>query len=107
MVKLTSAYEELADVYHEGVDPEGTGLADPTFDVLVGDVRGQRVAAVACGQGREARRLADLGARVTGIDASESLLGHARRLEEQAPRGIDYLHDDAQKLVALQKAAVA
>jgi len=98
MPNLTSAYEELADAYHEGVDPEGAGLNDPTFDALVGDVRGQRVAAVACGQGRDARRLADLGARVVGLDASESLLSHARKLEQQAPRGIEYLHADAQKL---------
>src|SRR5689334_21354883 len=98
MPNLTSAYEELADAYHEGVDPEGAGLNDPTFDALVGDVRGQRVAAVACGQGRDARRLADLGAQVVGLDASESLLSHARQLEQQAPRGIEYLHADAQNL---------
>ncbi|MFK4084455.1 class I SAM-dependent methyltransferase [Kribbella sp. NPDC020789] len=98
MPYLTSAYEELADAYHEGVDPDGAGLDDPTFDALVGDVSGRRVAAVACGQGRDARRLADLGARVVGIDASETLLSHARRLEREAPRGIEYRHDDAQDL---------
>ncbi|TDD61170.1 class I SAM-dependent methyltransferase [Kribbella antibiotica] len=98
MPNLTSAYEELADAYHEGVDPDGSGLNDPAFDALVGDIHGQRVAAVACGQGRDARRLADLGARVVGIDASESLLSHARRLEQQNPRGIEFHHDDAQNL---------
>jgi SAM-dependent methyltransferase len=98
MSNLTSAYEELADVYHATVDPEGTGLEDPSFDDLVGDVRGQRVAAIACGQGRDARRLADLGAEVVGIDASESLLAHARRLEQRVPRGIHYVHGDAQEL---------
>ena len=98
MTNLTSAYEELADVYHATVDPGGAGLDDPTFDELVGDVRGQRVAAVACGQGRDARRLADLGAEVVGIDASEALLAHARRLEQQTPRGIEYVHGDAQDL---------
>jgi ubiquinone/menaquinone biosynthesis C-methylase UbiE len=98
MTNVTSAYEELADVYHATVDPDGAGLDDPIFDALVGDVRGQRVAAVACGQGRDARRLADLGAEVVGIDASESLLIHARRLEQQTPRGIEYVHGDAQDL---------
>ncbi|WP_020387348.1 class I SAM-dependent methyltransferase [Kribbella catacumbae] len=98
MSNLTSAYEELADVYHETVDPDGAGLSDPTFDELVGDVRGQRVAAVGCGQGRDARRLADLGAEVVGIDASQSLLAHARELERQVPRGIDYVHGDAHDL---------
>ena len=98
MSNLTSAYEEMADVYHATVDPDGAGLQDRTFDDIVGDVRGLRVAAVACGQGRDARRLADLGAEVVGIDASESLLDHARKLEQRAPRGIDYVHGDAQDL---------
>jgi ubiquinone/menaquinone biosynthesis C-methylase UbiE len=98
MANVTSAYEELADAYHAGVDPDGAGLNDETFDALVGDAHDQRVAAVACGQGRDARRLADLGAEVVGIDASGSLLAHARRLEQQLPRGIEYIHDDAQGL---------
>jgi SAM-dependent methyltransferase len=105
MNQLTSAYEELADAYHAGVDPDGTGLNDPAFDDLVGAVDGQRVAALACGQGRDARRLADLGAQVVGIDASPSLLAHARRLEEQTPRGIDYRHDDAHTLSTIPDAS--
>ena len=35
---------------------------------------------------------------MVGVDASESLLSHARRLEQQTPRGIEYIHDDAQNL---------
>ncbi|TCO49303.1 methyltransferase family protein [Kribbella antiqua] len=102
---ITSAYDEVADVYHETVDPDGVGLEDQTFDELVGEVRGLRVAAVACGQGRDARRLADLGADVVGIDASEAMLGHARRLEQEAPRGIEYVHDDAQELRRIDDAS--
>lgn len=101
MTKVTSAYDPLADAYHHTVDPEGDGLDDPTFDALVGDVRGERVAAVACGQGRDARRLADLGASVVGVDASEPLLAHARRLEQDTPRGIEYVHGDASDLQPL------
>ncbi|GAB3950373.1 class I SAM-dependent methyltransferase [Kribbella albertanoniae] len=102
MVNLTSAYEELADAYHAGV---GAGFDDPTFDALVGDVNGQRIAAVACGQGRDARRLAELGAEVVGIDASASLLAHARRLEQESPRGIEYVHDDAHELRSIPDAS--
>lgn len=105
MGNLTSSYEELADVYHATVDPDGAGLNDATFDDLVGDLRGQRVAAVACGQGRDARRLADLGAKVVGIDASESLLAHARDLEQRTPRGIEYVHGDAHDLRPLADAS--
>jgi SAM-dependent methyltransferase len=98
MSEVTSAYEELADAYYDAVGPDGAPMDDPTFDALVGEVRGQRVAAVACGHGREARRLADLGAEVVGVDASPSLLAHGRRFEQERPRGIDYVHDDAQEL---------
>ncbi|GAA1609824.1 hypothetical protein GCM10009789_75240 [Kribbella sancticallisti] len=101
MTDITSAYEELADVYHATVDPDGAGLDDPTFDEMVGDVRGQRVAAIACGQGRDARRLADLGASVVGVDASPSLLAHARTLEQESPRGIEYRHGSAHDLHGL------
>jgi ubiquinone/menaquinone biosynthesis C-methylase UbiE len=105
MTVITSGYEELADAYHEAVDPDGVGMDDETFDALVGDVRGKRVAAIACGQGRDARRLAQLGAEVVGVDASESLLAHARTLEQQEPRGIEYLHGDAQDLRGLADAS--
>ncbi|MEV6282789.1 class I SAM-dependent methyltransferase [Kribbella sp. NPDC051770] len=101
MTDVTSLYDETADAYHATIDPDGAGLTDPTFDDLVGELHGQRVAAIACGQGRDARHLADLGASVVAVDASEGLLTHARRLEQEQPRGIEYLHGDAQRLDVL------
>ena len=97
VTNLRSPYDELADAYHS-VDPDGVGLTDATFNDLVGKVKGLRLVAVACGQGRDARRLADLGAVVVGVDASNPLLEHARDLELRRPRGIKYVHGDAQDL---------
>src|SRR5262249_31336229 len=96
----TSAYDAVADSYHQTIDPEGAGLQDPVFDALIGDVRDQEVIAVCCGQGRDSRRLADLGATVVGVDVSERLLTYARALEQANPRGIRYVLGDAQDLVA-------
>lgn len=79
----------------------GAELADPVFEELVGDVAGQEVCAVACGQGREARYLAGQGAAVTGVDLSENLLAIARRHEEADPLGISYLQGDAHTLDGL------
>jgi hypothetical protein len=47
-----AAYDEVADRYDHWV---GATLADPSLDPLIGAVRGMRVCALACGQGRDAR----------------------------------------------------
>src|SRR5207244_9357187 len=67
-------------------------------EALMGEVAGQRICDLACGQGRVARHLADRGASIVGIDLSAKLLAIARRHEEAAPRGIEYLHADARNL---------
>ena len=74
---------------------------DPFFravEALIGDVAGQRICDLACGQGRVARYLAAQGASVVGVDLSAKLLAIARRHEEAAPQGIEYIHADVQRL---------
>ncbi len=86
-----AAYDEVAAVYHEWV---GTSMADPSLAALLGDVRGQRVCAVACGQGRDARYLASLGASVVALDISARLLSLARQLGP-VPASVTYLRATA------------
>jgi ubiquinone/menaquinone biosynthesis C-methylase UbiE len=95
-----STYDDIADWYDEWVGTQSMG-EDPFFqavETLMGDISGRHICDLACGQGRVARRLADLGASVVGIDCSTKLLTIARRYEEATPRGIDYRHGDAQCL---------
>lgn len=94
------AYDEVADAYSRALDPEGVGLVDPVLTELVGEVAEREVLSLACGQGQDARLLAQLGATVTGVDVSEEMLRHARRHEAGGQRGIAYVHGDAQDLVA-------
>ncbi len=68
------------------------------MEALLGEVAGQRVCDLACGQGRVARRLVEMGARVVGVDISAKLLELARRHEQAQPRGITYLKADARSL---------
>jgi ubiquinone/menaquinone biosynthesis C-methylase UbiE len=96
-----AAYDEVADAYHEAVTASGSTLHDPVLEDLLDDVAGRRVLAVACGQGREARWLADLGAQLVGVDASGRLLAYAQEIEQREPRGITYLQGDARDLRAL------
>jgi ubiquinone/menaquinone biosynthesis C-methylase UbiE len=83
-----AAYDDVAEAYHEWV---GASLADPSLSALLGDVRGQRVCALACGQGRDARYLADRGAQVIGLDISARLLRLARQLTPVPTPALTYL----------------
>lgn len=95
-----SLYDDIAEWYDTWVG-SGSMQEAPFFlavEALMGDVAGQRVCDLACGQGRVARHLADLGAHVLGIDLSAKLLTIARRHEEAELRGIEYLRADADNL---------
>lgn len=92
------SYDEVADAYRRVLDPDGVGLNDPVLVELLGDVAGQAVLSLACGQGQDARLLARLGANVTGIDLSTEMLRYASRHEAADPRGITYVQGNAQDL---------
>lgn len=105
MKPLVATYDDVADAYARALDPEGVGLVDPVLTALVGEVAGQDVLSLACGQGQDARLLARLGAHVTGVDVSEEMLRRARGHEETGPRGITYVQSDARTLVELASAS--
>jgi 2-polyprenyl-3-methyl-5-hydroxy-6-metoxy-1,4-benzoquinol methylase len=95
-----STYDDIAEWYDNWVGAHSM-REDPFFsevEALMGEVEGKRICDLACGQGRVARHLADLGARVVGVDLSTKLLAIARRHEEATPRWISYLQADARSL---------
>jgi len=97
---MVSSYDEIAEWYDNWVGTHSMS-DDPYFaavEALVGEVAGQRICDLACGQGRVARHLAKRGARVVGVDLSAKLLAIARRHEEAAPQGIEYVYADVQRL---------
>jgi ubiquinone/menaquinone biosynthesis C-methylase UbiE len=97
---VVSAYDDIAAWYDTWAD-SGSMRDDPFFpsaEALMGEIDGQRICDLACGQGRVARHLAAQGAHVVGIDLSVRLLEIARHHEQTTPRGIDYLHADARNL---------
>jgi ubiquinone/menaquinone biosynthesis C-methylase UbiE len=91
------SYLREKPIYHE--------IVLPTLLELVGEVDGQTICDLACGQGWIARELARRGARVTGVDLAEQMLVLARRSEELEPLGIAYLQDDAQSAHTLPEAS--
>ncbi len=96
----TQSYDDIAEWY-DGWVGTGSMREDPFWpatEALMGEVAGQRICDLACGQGRVARHLASLGAHVVGIDLSARLLAIARHHEIADPRGIEYMQADVQNL---------
>jgi 2-polyprenyl-3-methyl-5-hydroxy-6-metoxy-1,4-benzoquinol methylase len=93
------AWDDAIDVWEDfqetGKDFARDRVHGPALLRSLGPVRGLRVLDVGCGQGRFTRRLAQLGARVTGIDWSSAMIEAAQRHERQASLGIEYRRMDA------------
>jgi SAM-dependent methyltransferase len=94
-------WESMADWYAAKLDA-GSPIHQWAVRVLLagldGDLRGQPLLDLGCGEGLVARALAQRGARVTGVDLSHGLIGHARRQESDQPLGIEYRLGDARTL---------
>jgi SAM-dependent methyltransferase len=82
-------YDEFAEWYEQWVSDKPPLIAEHAG--LLPAVTGDRVLDIACGQGRMSRYLAGLGADVTGIDISATMLGKARSI---GPEAITYIHAD-------------
>jgi SAM-dependent methyltransferase len=78
-------------------DPHRIVLLNPALFQLLPDVDGKRVLDAGCGEGYLCRRLARLGARVTGVDFSKEMLAIAGERTDPA-LGIRYLHGNCEHL---------
>ena len=99
-------YEELFDQryleFYGDLHQHGPACEDAEFaDRALGLQRGARVLDLGCGFGRHAVALAQLGHRVTGIDLSETLLGHAARLAADHRVPLELVHRDMRQLQGL------
>lgn len=104
---LTADYDQIAEWYDEQVRA-GTlihGLVLPALFGVIGEVTGQHICDLACGQGIVTRQLAQRGANVVGVDRSERLLALARQEQTSAPQAILYQNDDAQQCQTLADAS--
>lgn len=101
-----SRYDVIANWYDEMTRTNTTSqdmILSSLFELL-GDIQGQHICDLACGQGHISRLMAQKGANVTGIDLSEKLVEIAKRDEATEPLGIVYHVDDAESLVRLNNA---
>ncbi|MCX5063736.1 class I SAM-dependent methyltransferase [Streptomyces sp. NBC_00201] len=94
---VDSAFDDLAPAYERTAQhmPFREHVEAHSLLAVIGDITGQAVLDLGCGSGLYTRRTKQLGAaRAVGIDSSHGMLDHARRLEQQAPLGVTYLHRD-------------
>src|SRR2546430_6877672 len=91
-----ASYNDIAQWYDQFLRerPVYTEVILPNLLALVGEVEGEVICDLACGQGWVARELARRGAQVTGLDLAPNLLALARRYEEQEPLGIVYVRSE-------------
>ena len=68
------------------------------LDEIIGDAGGRTVLDVGTGTGRAAIQMAQRGAHVTGVDASEPMLAVARRRAADAGLDVRFLAGDAHEL---------
>jgi SAM-dependent methyltransferase len=78
-------------------DPHRIVLLNPALFQLLPDVNGKRVLDAGCGEGYLCRKLARLGARVTGVDFSAEMLDIARERTDP-DLDIRYLHGSCEHL---------
>lgn len=80
-LKTVRSWQDSAAAYialQDAGDPNRTLLLDPVMLDLCGDVRGQRMLDIGCGEGRFCRMLAGRGARAIGIDVTTDMAQTAR-----------------------------
>lgn len=98
----TGSFEPIADWWNASVGETGDQfhrhLARPALHRVLGDVAGLAVLDLGCGNGSSTRPLARLGARMTGIDISATLIRHATGYERDAPLAVTYAVGDAARL---------
>jgi len=84
-MNVREGYAEWSEQYDGEPNPL-IALEEPVVLELIGDVAGLDVLDAACGTGRYALLLADPGARVSGVDATEEMIELAR--QKGASRGL-------------------
>jgi len=74
----------------KGLDIYREYLNNPAFFKFVGTSRGKQVLDAGCGEGYNTRIMANMGAKVIGVDISPKLIKMARGEEGREPLGIEY-----------------
>ena len=94
---MAAHYDRIAELYIKThSQPIRYYVEEYSFWQIIGDVSGQSVLDLACGDGLYTRQCKERGAsRVIGVDISTRMIELARAREKEYPLGIEYLVKDA------------
>jgi len=81
-----------------GYDVYRDALNTPAFLAMLPPVTALEGLDIGCGEGANARKLAQLGAQMTAVDVAPTFIRHAQAAEDAEPLGIRYAVADAQEL---------
>jgi ubiquinone/menaquinone biosynthesis C-methylase UbiE len=97
---MAAEYDAIAQDYQRTKDtPLRRHVESWSFFRMLGDVTGQTILDLACGEGFYTRLLKQAGAAaVTGVDISPMMIALAEKLEVETPLGIDYHCSDVAEL---------
>jgi len=101
------AWNATAQVWDEKMGDEGNDfhqfLVRPAIEKILQLQPGQRILDIGCGNGLTCRRLASLGAKITGIDFASEMINNARKRTTANQELIEYQVLDATDEAALLK----
>jgi len=97
----TKHWDKNAESWHRFYgenDPNRRDLLDPIILEVLGNIKGKRVLDAGCGDGYMCRKLARLGATVTGVEISQKMLEYAIEEQKGNPLSISYQQADCASL---------
>jgi len=87
---LTDYDGQKTTEYDKCVGQDWRDIENYTLLQTIGDISGQKVLDIACGNGRVTRLMAEKGAHVSGIDFSETMIADAKSIETKKTEKIPY-----------------
>jgi ubiquinone/menaquinone biosynthesis C-methylase UbiE len=100
----TERWDNNAESWHRlygEKDPNRCDLLDPIILEVLGDIKNKKVLDAGCGDGYLSRKLAKLGAKVTGVEISQKMLDYALKEQKQNRSPINYNQADCTSMAFL------
>lgn len=94
-------WDNNAEAWHRRYgenDPNRRDLLDPIILQILGDVQGKSILDAGCGDGYLSRKLAKLGASITGVELSQKMLSYALNEQKRVPLNITYHQADCSSM---------